>query len=143
MPWSAWVNITANDYMDISYISQVNENILHVGDLITKYLLGKPRYRNIPTNLGYQTQPTAEYLNRVEGNLNYLQQRITWDVKRQPSRTWLGENKDTPTFDYSDVNRWFSDLLIMKLALDSIPFGWRICGTFSCGNNNSVQKFRR
>ncbi len=143
MSWVLWSNITSNDYMDIEFINKVNKNILHVKDLVDRYLLGTCPYIDIDTGEGYQTQPLPEYLNKIERNLDNLQKEITWKVLREPSRTWLGEYLDSPTFNYSDVNRWFSDLLLMKLALDSIPYRWRICGTFSCGNNNSTQRFRR
>ena len=143
MAWSSWTNITENDYMDIAFIGQVNQNMLHVRDLVSKYLLHSSVYLDIDTSEGYQTQPLPEYLNRIERNLDSMHKGITWRVPREPSRIWLGEYLDIPTFNYSDVNRWFNDLLIMKLALDSIPEGWRICGTFSCGNSNAAQKFRR
>lgn len=143
MAWSSWTDITINDYMDISYISQVNQNLLHIRDLIIDYLQRTPAYETIDTSLGYQTQPLPDFLNAIERNLDNLQKEITWVVDRQASRTWLGEHNDNPTFRYSDVNRWFSDLLIMKLALDSIPVRWRMCGSFSCGNNNLLQTIRR
>ena len=143
MPWETWKDITANDYMKIEFIGQANQNILYIRDLVTQYLLSNPKYLDIDTSEGYHTQPLPEYLNNIERNLDYIQKEITWKVPRQPSRTWLGEYLDSPTFSYNDVNRWFNDLLLMKLALDSIPYGWRICGTFSCGNNNSIQKLRR
>lgn len=143
MAWVSWSNITANDYMNIEFINQVNQNILYVKDLVARYLLGTCEYIPIDTSEGYKTQPLPEYLNRIERNLDYMQKEITWNVLREPSRTWLGENLDSPTFSYTDVNRWFGDLLLMKLALESIPYRWRICGTFSCGNNSSTQRLRR
>lgn len=143
MAWSAWTNISATDYMDITFISQANDNILHVRELIMEHLRRTPQYEFIDTSAGYQTQPLPDYLNVVERNLNYLQAEITWAVKRQEGRTWLGEFDDNPTFKYSDVNRWFSDLLVMKLALDSIPERWRVCGTFSCSNHYITQLIRR
>ena len=143
MEWSTWVNITASDYMSIAFINQVRDNTLHVYDLVATYLHSSPKNFDIDTNAGYQTQPLPEYLNLIERNLDYLQSAITWDVNRQASRTWLGEYDDVPAFSYRDVNRWFHDLLIMKLALDGIPGMWRTCGTFSCGKHYITQLIRR
>lgn len=143
MAWKSWRELTAENYMDISYISQADENTNHIRGLLFEYLGVTSEYSHVDVSLGYQTQPLPDYLNKIERNIDNLWKQIPWIAKRQESRVWLGEYLDNPTFRYSDVNRWFSDLLIMKYALDSIPVGWRRSGTFSCGNNYLLQILRR
>lgn len=143
MGWVMWENLTPDDYMDITFMDKVNQNILHIRSLIIDYIHAVPEYFSIDTSEGYQTQPFPDYLNQVERNLDSLQKEITWEVLRGAGRIWLGEQNDNPTFRHSDVNRWFSDLLIMKFALEYIPHGWRVSGTFACGNNYLLQRLRR
>lgn len=143
MAWENWQNITQSDYMDISFIVQAENNINHIRNLIMDYLRKVPEHVSVDVSGGYQTQPTPDYLNLIERNLDYLENELTWLVNRGLSRTWLGEYADNPTFRYSDVNRWFNDLHLMKLDLDSIPGSWRISGTFSCGNTYLTQMLRR
>ena len=143
MAWNFWKEVNESDYMDISFISKADENINHLKNLLFEYRRATPEYLPVDVSLGYKTQPLPEYLNRIENNINNLEKQITWVVKRQQGRIWLGEYNDNPTFRYSDVNRWFSDLSVMKLALDNIPLGWRKSGTFSCGNNYLLQMLRR
>lgn len=143
MAWKFWQDISPTDYMDIEYVGQADENIKHIKNLLLEYLGAQAEHIPVDLSMGYQTQPLPEFLNKIEQNINNLEKEITWLVKRQKGRIWLGEYSDNPTFRYSDVNRWFSDLSVMKLALGSIPMGWRKSGTFSCGNNYLVQILRR
>lgn len=143
MAWNFWREVSSTDYMDISYIQQADENIQHIKDLLFEYFRFTSECPAIDISWWYRTQPLPDYLNKIENNLNNLEKAIPWPIQRQQGRTWLGEYNDNPTFRYSDVNRWFSDLLIMKQELDSIPVSWRKCGTFSCGNNYLLQMLRR
>jgi hypothetical protein len=125
--------------MKIEYMAQVYNNELHVAGLIEEYLRWNPVLAPITVEEGTETQPFPVYINLVERNIDELMSRVTWVTPQEPTRDWKGEHEDSPTFRYSDVNRWFRDLLYLRWLLDSIPPMYRKLGTFQLGNDFLVQ----
>ena len=57
---------------------------------------------------GEGTAPTADFINRVERNLDGLAAGL--GISDLGTKVWLGEDRDERWLDFNDVNRWFESL---------------------------------
>lgn len=143
MPWHHWINLTEQDTMRIAFVQMAYQNQLHVQQLAQPYLHRQVALQEVDTAQGEATQPFPAYLNRVEENLNRLDEALPWPLPRGQPRTWLGEWRDVPTFRAGDVNRWFADLESMRQTLLYACVPRLVSGAFCSGGSRQAQIIRR
>lgn len=143
MAWTYWVPITAQAYMRIDYISQIAENLCIAAADIQDYFHRPVVILPIDTARGEAQQPFPGYLNLVEQNIQHVWNAVPWEVPIAPTRNWLGEWMDTPTFRFSDVNRWFRDVEYLKITVDYAKTPRLVSGAFRSGGTRQQQVIRR
>ncbi len=120
---------TSNDYYNYYDLNRVEINTLATKDL-AEVLRGDINLENIDFDRNMKAFPFADVLNRVEGNINILGNKLYkpkgWT---QPKLDW----RYNQPFSYEDANRLERNLLLLynyaKANVDKIPH----CGMYTCG----------
>lgn len=142
MLWNEFEPINSSAFMQIDFITKSYENAVYVNhelmlaDCVTAELTEPDMSRGI-----------AEYgmvsiINIVERNLQNLVDTLpSPPMGFQPVRTWLGAGRDTPKLDFTDVNRWFTDLEILKRVPKMIEADALYPDAFYADNDRDNQHF--
>lgn len=120
---------TSNDYYNYYDLNRVEINTLATKDL-AEVLRGDISLESINFDRDMKSIPFADVLNKVEGNINILGNKL-YKPKGwvQPKLDW----RYNQPFSYEDANRLERNLLLLynyaKGNIDKIPY----CGAYTCG----------
>ncbi len=120
---------TSTSYYNFYDLNRVEINTLATKDL-AEVLRGDINLEDIVFDRDMKSIPFADVLNRVEGNINILGNKLYkpkgWT---QPKLDW----RYNQPFSYEDANRLEKNLLLLynyaKGNIDKIPY----CGMYTCG----------
>lgn len=118
-----------NSYYNFEDLNRVEINTLATKDLV-EALRGEVNLGEIDIDRDMKSIPFADVLNRVEGNINILGNKL-YKPKGwiQPKLDW----RYNQPFSYEDANRLEYNLLLLynyaKGNIDKIPY----CGMYTCG----------
>lgn len=122
-------NWTKLDYYNFDDLNRVENNTIAVKDLV-EVLRGEVNLGEINIDRDMKSIPFADVLNRVEGNINILGNKL-YKPKGwiQPKLDW----RYNQPFSYEDANRLEINLLLLynyvKGNINKIPY----CGMYTCG----------
>lgn len=123
------INWEYDDYFNIEDLNRVENNILEIY-LLAKILRGEFNLEEINTSHDIKTIPFADVLNRVEGNINILGNKLYkpqgWI---QPKLDW----RYNQPFSYEDANRLEYNLLVLYNYAKGNIDNFRYCGAYTCG----------
>lgn len=120
---------TSTSYYNFYDLNRVEINTLATKDL-AEVLRGDINLEDIDFDRDMKSIPFADVLNRVEGNINILGNKL-YKPKGwvQPKLDW----RYNQPFSYEDANRLERNLLLLynyaKGNIDKIPY----CGAYTCG----------
>lgn len=100
--------------MDIDHMRQLNTEFTAVAQLRNNVLGGITPITMLLVGPGTLTVPTPQFVNTIERNLDELAAG-TSVAGLEPTKTWLGEDRDGRFLDYKDVNRWFESLRLLRV----------------------------
>jgi len=138
-----WTPLAAHDYMRIDYINRLNAEFQAVADLVQEIFGTRPAVMplGIFTQHGMAAMAEVLLFEQIERNIDALS-AVTRPERMPPTRMWRGGHLDDPFLDYTDVNRWFDSLRLIRLSLLGRASVERVTGTYAAGGNAIRQKIR-
>jgi len=138
-----WRLLVAGDFMRIEYIVELDAEFLAVA------LLRRDVFGVLPvvaplgffTQGGFGAMADVALFNQIERNIDVLA-GVTPPAGMPPTRIWRGGLLDVPFLDYTDVNRWFESLRLIRESLMGRGSDFRVTGTYAAGGNAIRQKIR-
>ena len=133
---------TRQDYLSIEDIRVLNTEMAALAALGEEIFgaMATPIV-NINTAQGINTMPTPSYINQIERNIDALADAAP-PAAIQPTRTWLGENRDVPRLSFRDANRWFESLRLIRASLFGRRHDFKATGSYAAGNCGLRQRIR-
>lgn len=126
-----WIEVKTdwgpNDYYNFDDLNRVENNTLEVAALIRYF--GKSLQLDVMTNRDMDVIEFVDSLNRIEGNINILQQRF------RPAG-WIPNKldwKSNDPFDYKDAARLEKNLALLHFYYQGNIDNFRHCGAYICG----------
>lgn len=120
---------TSQDYYNFEDLNRVENNTIAVKDL-AEILRGEIFIEGIDIDRDMKSIPFADTLNRIEGNINKLGNKLYKPKGWSPPKLEWDYNQP---FDFTDANRLEQNLLLLynyaKGNIDKIPY----CGMYTCG----------
>jgi hypothetical protein len=143
-----WTPLTPSDYWKYEYLPLAYQHQVYLQGLLLLYLGTRVTLLPLDLSRGDDTilfgknnlyeSPT----NVIENNLDILW--TTWNAPdRLPTVEWLGLYRDPHLLDYTDVNRWFEQMILLEGLITASPQRMLITGTHRTGNNRTRQVLRR
>lgn len=120
---------TSNDYYNYYDLNRVEINTLATKDL-AEVLRGDINLEDIVFDRDMKSIPFADVLNRVEGNINILGNKLYKPKGWAQSK--LDWRYDQP-FSYDDANRLERNLLLLYNYAKGNIDSFRYCGMYTCG----------
>ena len=119
-----WTNLTAESFLTPDMVTAINNETTTLAMFIVMRLGWQPPLVLPEVVRGTLTVPTAEFVNRIERNIDSLARDIRHMVPA--TKTWLGEDRDAEFLSYKDVNRWAESLGIIRAWVLTFPIlpGW-------------------
>ena len=113
-----WQEVTALDSLEIWMIDKAKRYQERLRILVLEYIGRNVILEEIDVARGHRTIPFAEYINAIERNLKNL---VGTDVPEHmvSTVTWHGELLDDRRLDYTDVNRWFNIMYLLRNLLET------------------------
>jgi hypothetical protein len=132
--WTAGDNLARQGITDIY---RIINNYIAIKDDLNNFFGTKIKFAQITLN-GYFTLPFADFLNKLESNIEKVK---LFGVK------WLGIKKVYAPYgnapDFSDINRWEQNGATLENVINVSKENFIKCGAFSTGNIRLTQKIRR
>jgi len=132
---------TRHDHLSIEDIRVLNAEMAELATLRTEIFEAPVQFVSLNTNQGVTTIATPSYINQIERNIDALAGGAP-PVGMQPTRTWLGENRDAPLLSYRDANRWFGSLALIRASLLGRGHDFKTTGSYAAGNCGIRQQIR-
>lgn len=137
-----WIDLTANDYMDIKYIKQANADLEYLRAVMLSLLDREVVLPPIGVESDIYVIPYPEFINLIERNIDVLISNGYMPSNIEPTRNWLGELKDKERLKYSDVNRWFDSFKKINAMIMGTYQRVMTTGTFRTGEDRTRQLIR-
>lgn len=122
-------NWTRLDYYNFEDLNRVENNTIAVKDLV-EILRGEFPIDSIDIDRDMKSIPFADVLNRVEGNIKYLGDKL------YKPKGWIELKLDwkyNQSFSYEDANRLEKNLLLLYNYAKGNIDSFRYCGMYTCG----------
>jgi len=132
---------TRHDYLNIEDIRALNTEMAALAALRESIFGAAPPVVNVATNQGVMTMATPDYVNQIERNIDALAGAAP-PPGMQPTRTWLGENRDVPLLSFRDVNRWFESLRVIRASFAGRRHDFKASGSYVTGGCSMRQRIR-
>jgi len=138
-----WTPLTAQDFMTIEYIIRLDAEFQAVAALRGELFGTMPAVTSLAffARNGIAAPAELALFNTIERNIDVL----AGDAPPEgmlPTRLWRGEFADDPFLDFSDVNRWFDSLRLIRGSLMGRGNDFKTTGTYAAGTNPIRQKIR-
>jgi len=132
---------TRDDYLSIEDIRALNTEMAELATMREEVLGAAVPVVNISTTQGINTMATPDFINQIERNIDVLAGGAAPGAM-QPTRTWLGENRDVPLLSFRDANRWFESLRLIRQSLLGRRHDFRATGSYVAGDDGQRQRIR-
>jgi hypothetical protein len=135
------INWTSDDYENVDDFNRQKSNIEYIAKTLLPSLGMNPEHQQID-DVDMNTLPLPSLLNKMEVNIKNIGTEIAnlygWtEISEQPEVVWVGNN-DAP--DYTDMNRWENNMLLVKNWAEPIPKRFKQSGTFVAGQINILPR---
>jgi hypothetical protein len=133
---------TRQDYLSIEDIRALNTEMAALAAL-REDIFGAVATPVVDINTvhGINTVPTPNYINQIERNIDALAGAAPPAVM-EPTRTWLGENRDVPGPSFRDANRWFESLVLIRASFFGRRHDFKATGSYVAGSCAIRQRIR-
>ena len=132
---------TRHDFLSIEDIRELSTEMTALAHMRQEIFGTVAPLFHLDISLGITTMASAEFINRIERNLDMLAGTAP-PAGMEPTRTWQGENRDVPLLSFRDANRWFESVAFIRASLTGRSHGFRSTGSFVAGACGIRQKIR-
>jgi len=129
--------LTAEDYLQFSDMTALYGRQCSIAQLFREQLDRTVTLSPPDVSRGLDTPAFPAFINVFEENLRRLYTGFR-AAEIEPSREWLGEERDRPYLSHNDANRWFDTLSRLAEMIVQIAHKTPVCNRCRAGADCTV-----